>query len=164
MPPADAPWLSAAAIPIGARDWADANQVDRVADYAAAINDDEVDAIYIALPNLEHTNWAAQAAATGRAVLCEKPLGVDAADVEQLLSGLPDGALLWEAFVFPFHPQTDHIRQQLGELGRVREIASEFSFTASGLGEHPLAARSRRRGAAGCGLLLRAIRSVDLRS
>jgi predicted dehydrogenase len=117
--------------PERASTWAEANQVDRVADYAAAIDDDEVDAIYIALPNLEHTKWATRAAATGRAVLCEKPLGVDSADVEQLLSGLPDGALLWEAFVFAFHPQTDHIGQELGELGRIREIVSEFSFIAA---------------------------------
>ena len=37
---------------------------------------------------------------------------------------------LWESFVFPFHPQTELIREQLAELGTVREIASEFRFTA----------------------------------
>ena len=121
--------------PDRAREWADANEVDRIADYAGAINDDEVDAIYIALPNLEHTNWAAQAAATGRAVLCEKPLGMDTADVDRLLAGLPEGALLWEAFVFPFHPQTEHIRQEMAELGQVREIASEFSYLPPGTGD-----------------------------
>ena len=37
---------------------------------------------------------------------------------------MPAGALLWEAFVFPFHPQTELIRTQLDGIGRVREIAS----------------------------------------
>ena len=149
--------------PERARDWADANQVDRVADYAAAINDDEVDAIYIALPNLEHTKWAAQAAATGRAVLCEKPLGVDSADVEQLLSGLPDGALLWEAFVFPFHPQTDHIRAAARRVGTGPRDRLGVLLHRVRPGEHPLAARPRRRRAARCRLLLRAVRSAALR-
>jgi predicted dehydrogenase len=116
--------------PDRAREWADRNQVDRVADYDGALASDDVDAVYIALPNHEHTAWAARAAATGRAVLCEKPLGVDTTDTGRLLAGLPADALLWEAFVFPFHPQTQLIREQLDRLGRVREIVSEFHFTA----------------------------------
>jgi len=125
------------AVVVGSRDeqrgrqWADANQVERVADYDGVLEADDVDAIYIALPNHEHTRWAARAAATGRAVLCEKPLGVDTADTEQLLTALPDDAKVWEAFVFPFHPQTELIRSQLAGLGRIREIVSEFHFTAS---------------------------------
>lgn len=117
--------------PDRARDWAEQNEVDRVADYDTALAADDVDAVYIALPNHEHTTWAARAAATGRAVLCEKPLGIDASDTDRLLAAVPDDALLWEAFVFPFHPQTELIRAQLGRLGRVREIVSEFHFTAS---------------------------------
>src|SRR5581483_5223153 len=92
------------AVVVGSRDaerakrWADDNQVDRTADYDAAITAGDIDAIYIALPNHEHTTWAAKAAATGHAVLCEKPLGVDLADTERLLNSLADGALVWEAF------------------------------------------------------------------
>ncbi|HEY2273028.1 MAG TPA: Gfo/Idh/MocA family oxidoreductase [Jatrophihabitantaceae bacterium] len=112
-----------------ARGWADENQVDRVASYDEAINADDVDAIYIALPNHEHVPWAAKAAATGRAVLCEKPLGVDLPDTEKLLRTLDANALVWEAFVFPFHPQTDLLRSQLAELGEVRQIMSEFTFS-----------------------------------
>jgi D-xylose 1-dehydrogenase (NADP+, D-xylono-1,5-lactone-forming) len=116
--------------PERARAWADANQVDRVADYNAAIHGDDVEAIYIALPNHEHTTWAARAAATGKAVVCEKPLGVDATDTQRLLDAIPPGTLLWEGFVFPFHPQTLVIRSELAELGRIRQITSEFHFTA----------------------------------
>lgn len=116
--------------PDRAREWAERNEVDRVADYNDALAADDVDAVYIALPNNEHTAWAARAVATGRAVLCEKPLGVDTTDTGRLLAGLAPDALLWEAFVFPFHPQTQLIRDQLGRLGRVREIVSEFHFTA----------------------------------
>jgi D-xylose 1-dehydrogenase (NADP+, D-xylono-1,5-lactone-forming) len=116
--------------PERARDWAEANHVDRVADYDGALGATDIDAVYIALPNREHTTWAARAVSTGRAVLCEKPLGVDAADTEQLLAGIAADTLLWEAFVFPFHPQTALIRSALERLGRVREIVSEFHFSA----------------------------------
>lgn len=112
------------------REWADANQVERVADYDGALGASDVDAVYIALPNHEHTAWAARAASTGRAVLCEKPLGVDTTDTGRLLAGISADTLLWEAFVFPFHPQTALLRSQLDRLGRVREISSEFHFTA----------------------------------
>lgn len=114
--------------PQRARAWADANEVEHTADYESALASD-VDAVYIALPNSEHTTWAARAVAAGHAVLCEKPLGVDAADTEALLAKAGPDALLWESFVFPFHPQTDAIRAGMAELGRVREIISEFHFT-----------------------------------
>jgi predicted dehydrogenase len=116
--------------PDRAREWAEANQVDRVADYDGALGASDVDAVYIALPNREHTAWASRAVSTGRAVLCEKPLGVDTTDTGRLLAGASADTLLWEAFVFPFHPQTALIRSSLERLGRVREIVSEFHFTA----------------------------------
>lgn len=124
------------AVVVGSRDpsraaeWARRNGVERTADYETAVTADDVDAVYIALPNHEHTTWAARAVAAGHAVLCEKPLGLDAADTDRLLRAVPDGALLWESFVFPFHPQTQVIREQMSRLGRVREIVSEFTFTA----------------------------------
>src|SRR6201990_3329566 len=110
--------------PDHAREWAEANHVDRVADYEGALGADDIDAVYIALPNREHTPGAAGAVSTGRAVLCEKPLGVDVTDTERLLADTPAGTLLWEAFVFPFHPQTELIRASLDRLGRGRGISS----------------------------------------
>lgn len=116
--------------PARATEWATANEVGRVASYQQAIDADDADAIYVALPNEQHVEWAARAAATGKAVLCEKPLGLDSAQVESLLDRVGD-ARLWEAFVFPFHPQTELLEELSaadGPLGGVREIVSEFHF------------------------------------
>jgi xylose dehydrogenase (NAD/NADP) len=121
---------------VGSRDparaaaWAATNDVGRAASYTDAL-DADVDAVYIALPNDEHVAWAARAARTGRAVLCEKPLGLTADEVAGLLREVGD-ALLWEAFVFPFHPQTELLRQLCapgGPIGGLREVVSEFHFT-----------------------------------
>ncbi len=118
--------------PARAASWAAEHEVARAASYAAAL-EAEVDAVYIALPNEQHVTWAAAAARSGRAVLCEKPLGLTADQVAGLLADVGD-ALLWEAFVFPFHPQTELLRRLCapgGAIGGVREIVSEFHFTVS---------------------------------
>lgn len=126
------------AVAVGSRDperaaaWALENEVGRAGSYADVLAADDVDAIYIAVPNDQHVRWAAQAAATGRAVVCEKPLGLTAAEVDGLLARVGD-ALLWEAFVFPFHPQTALLADLAGEIGGVREIISEFHFRVTRL-------------------------------
>lgn len=128
---------------VGARDpsraerFAQEHGVSRsVADYRAVVTDPDVDAVYVALPNDAHTRWAAVAAEAGKAVLCEKPLGLDEADVMRLVTQVGVGALVWEAMVFPFHPQTDRLRSLIAsELGGVSVIESEFSFVLATAGD-----------------------------
>jgi D-xylose 1-dehydrogenase (NADP+, D-xylono-1,5-lactone-forming) len=124
------------AVAVGSRDparaggWAAENQVGRAVGYADVLAADDVDAVYIAVPNDQHVTWAARAAATGKAVVCEKPLGLTAAEVAGLVDRVGD-ALLWEAFVFPFHPQTALLAELCGPdgpIGGLREISSEFHF------------------------------------
>jgi predicted dehydrogenase len=121
---------------VGSRDparaavWGRDNQAHRAATYQQAIEADDVDAVYIAVPNDQHVALAAQAAAAGRAVLCEKALGLDAGEVETLLRQAGE-TLLWEAFVFPFHPQTALLTELCrpdGPIGEVREIITEFHY------------------------------------
>lgn len=119
--------------PDRAHDWAQHNQVAATADYAGAINHPDVDAIYIALPNDQHVQWAKAAAETGRPVICEKPLGLDTAQVSDLLSAIAIDTPLWESFAFPFHPQTDLLLRLIadGEIGDLREVISEFHFNVT---------------------------------
>lgn len=114
--------------PAGAAAWAQANEVERTSTYDEVIKSD-VDAVYVALPNNLHTEWAARAAATGKAVLCEKPLGLDRASVARLASHQRSGRI-WEAFAFVFHPQTT-LLQALARheaFGSCAQIDSEFHF------------------------------------
>jgi predicted dehydrogenase len=99
--------------------------------YRTLIDDPDVDALYIALPNSLHAEWTIAALQAGKPVLCEKPLTGSLADTQSVLDvASQTGTLLWEAFVFPFHDQMARVRAALasGVIGELREIHSDFHF------------------------------------
>lgn len=115
-----------------AADYAAANGVQRAVEgYQPLIDDPDVDALYIPLPNSLHAQWTIRALQAGKPVLCEKPLTGELAETRQVLSVAEQtGTLLWEAFVFPFHRQFEQLRDLLadGVIGELREIQSDFHF------------------------------------
>jgi predicted dehydrogenase len=127
------PYLAASRTARAARDWAVQHDMQAgVEGYTAALTDPLVHAVYVPLPNAMHAAWSAAALQAGKTVLCEKPLCVDVAETERLLTVARDtGGLLWESFVFPFHPQTETLKRLLadGVIGEVREVESHMHFT-----------------------------------
>ena len=115
-----------------AQAWAGQHGVDRaVAGYQALIDDPDIDALYIPLPNSLHAEWTVKALRAGKPVLCEKPLCGTLAEAEQVLAVAGEtGTLLWEAFVFPFHAQFAAVQKLLadGAVGELLEIQSDFHF------------------------------------
>ena len=116
-----------------AQAYAAENGVGRgVADYAAVAEAPDIDAVYVALPNSLHSEWTIRALRAGKAVLCEKPLCVGAAETAEVLAVAADvpGARLWEAFVFPFQAQHRRLVELLadGAVGDLAEIISAFHF------------------------------------
>lgn len=97
--------------------------------YEDLLADPDVDAIYNPLPNNLHVPLTLQAVAEGKPVLCEKPIGMDRADAERLLS-VEGEVPVMEAFMVRFHPQWLWARAQIreGRLGDVRAIQSFFSY------------------------------------
>ncbi len=53
-------------------------------DYEACL--EQVDAVYIALPNSQHAEYTVRAARAGVHVLCEKPMAVTAAECERMIA------------------------------------------------------------------------------
>ena len=105
-----------------------------VAGYQALIEDPDIDALYIPLPNSLHAEWTIRALEAGKPVLCEKPLCGTLPDTERVLtSARQTGTLLWEAFAFPFHAQLARLRQLIadGAIGDLMEIKSNFHFTVT---------------------------------
>ena len=82
--------------------------------------------MYIPLPNHLHVPWSIKALEAGKHVLCEKPIGLDAAEARRLLDAAkrhPELKVM-EAFMYRHHPQWKLAQQlvQSGALGQVRAI------------------------------------------
>lgn len=126
------------ALVVGSRDGARAERWARehgvaegVEGYARVLEDPRVEAVYVPLPNGLHAEWATAALQAGKAVFCEKPLCVTPEETEALLRAAhATTGPLWEAFVFPFHPQTDRLRELIatGSVGELREVRSSLHF------------------------------------
>jgi predicted dehydrogenase len=99
--------------------------------YEALLADPEVDAIYNPLPNHLHVPWSIKALEAGKHVLCEKPIGLNCDDLNQLLIAAnkrPELKLM-EAFMYRFHPQWTSIKSWLAEdLGQIRLIDAFFGY------------------------------------
>lgn len=99
--------------------------------YEEILDDPEIDAVYIPLPNHLHKPWALRSLEAGKHVLCEKPLACNAKEAEEMANKAVDsGLLLMEAFMYRFHPRSQRIRQMAadGKLGILRLIRTAFCF------------------------------------
>jgi D-xylose 1-dehydrogenase (NADP+, D-xylono-1,5-lactone-forming) len=115
-----------------AESWAHERGVEQIfGSYDAMLSSDAVDAVYIPLPNALHKEWGVRAARSGKHVLCEKPLAISAAEVEEMAAAADEsGVRMMEAFMYRFHPQTAAIRQLVAEgaVGEVKIIRTTFGF------------------------------------
>lgn len=99
--------------------------------YNALLEDPEIEAIYIPLPNHMHYEWTKKAIEKGKHVLCEKPMTLKKAEITELIA-LRDKykVKVGEAFMVHTHPQwVDTVRRiKNGELGKLRAIQGFFSY------------------------------------
>jgi xylose dehydrogenase (NAD/NADP) len=100
--------------------------------YEALLDDPDVEAVYISLPNSLHVPWSIRALDAGKHVLCEKPLDRRPAEVARAFD-VADGAgrILMEAFMYRHHPQTKRLAELVaaGAIGELRLVRASFSFT-----------------------------------
>lgn len=99
--------------------------------YDALLDDPDIDAVYIPLPNSLHREWTIRAAEKGKHVLCEKPLALTAAECREMHAAAEaNGVKLMEAFMYRFHPRTGKVLElvQEGAVGALRMIRSAFTF------------------------------------
>ncbi|MCF8567115.1 Gfo/Idh/MocA family oxidoreductase [Alicyclobacillus tolerans] len=110
------------------------NIVKAYGSYEELLDDPEIDAVYIPLPNHLHAQWTIAAARRKKHVLCEKPATLNAEELQSVLSACQEeGVVFMEAFMYQFHPQWNRVREvlQSGELGEVKVLAASFSFPLS---------------------------------
>jgi predicted dehydrogenase len=102
--------------------------------YDALLEDGDVEAVYISLPNSMHVEWAIRCLEAGKHVLCEKPLTRRPDEAEQAFDAAErTGRLLMEAFMYRHNPQTRRLGELVadGAIGDLQLVRSAFSFTLS---------------------------------
>lgn len=120
----------AARDPDRARAFARRHGVPRVHEsYEHLIQDPELDAVYIPLPNSLHCEWSIRALRAGKHVLCEKPMASNADEARQMATAAAQtGRVLAEAFHYRYHPLASRLKAIVdsGELGKVRHMEAHF--------------------------------------
>lgn len=105
----------------------------RHASYEALAADPEVDAIYVATPHPMHKENTLTCLRAGKAVLCEKPFTINAAETQELIAEARQRKLfLMEAMWTRFIPivREAHRLIKEGAIGPVRMISADFGFRA----------------------------------
>jgi D-xylose 1-dehydrogenase (NADP+, D-xylono-1,5-lactone-forming) len=100
--------------------------------YEALLEDPDLDAVYISLPNTMHVEWSINALEAGKHVLCEKPLTRNPADAEAAFDAADRAErILMEAFMYRHNPQTKRLQELIheGVVGEVRLIRAVFSYS-----------------------------------
>ena len=92
-----------------------------------------VDAVYIAVPNLQHARYARVALEAGKHVIVEKPMAVTAAETEELAALAQRKRLfLFEAMTTQYQPNYAKLRELLPRVGTVRMVQCSFSQYPAG--------------------------------
>jgi xylose dehydrogenase (NAD/NADP) len=122
-----------------ARTYADEHGIGRAhGSYEALLDDPDIDAVYISLPNSLHHTWTMRALAAGKHVLCEKPYSRHPEEAEEAFAAAQaSGLVLMEAFMYRHHPQTRAIAEHVrgGTLGRLLSLHATFTFPLASLGD-----------------------------
>lgn len=99
--------------------------------YDALLADPSIDAIYVPLPNHMHVEWTLKVLAAGKHVLTEKPISMQASEIDQIIAARDkSGLLAAEAYMIVHHPQWQRAKAWLeaGEIGQLRHVDAAFSY------------------------------------
>lgn len=100
--------------------------------YEDLLADENIDAIYNPLPNHLHVPWTLKALETGKHVLCEKPIALNADEAQQLNDAAQKYPHLkvMEAFMYRFHPQWIQAKSWVdaGKIGKLKSVDTLFAY------------------------------------
>lgn len=102
--------------------------------YDALLQDSDIDAVYIPLPNHLHREWTIRAIEAGKHVLCEKPMAMNTHEaVEMVEASTRAGVQLAEALMYRYHPVLEHVRRLIkaGGIGEIRVLRGAFTLNNS---------------------------------
>ena len=92
--------------------------------YQELLDDEEIEAVYIPLPNHLHVKWAINALKAGKHVLVEKPIAISSVQARELMKEAEKHPELKiaEAFMYKFHPQWLKAKELIatGAIGQLK--------------------------------------------
>ena len=97
--------------------------------YEELLDDKEVEAVYIPLPNDIHIKWVKEALKKKKHVLCEKPLALNAKEVKEMFdTAKENGVYLMEAYAYLHSPYVASLKEDIksGIIGEVDYMESAF--------------------------------------
>jgi predicted dehydrogenase len=95
------------------------------------LDDPQIEVVYISLGNHQHLEWVTKSLEAGKHVLCEKPLGLNAFEVHQMIEcSKRCNRLLIEAVWTRWHPRFSRIVElvESGAIGEIKSIESQWGF------------------------------------
>lgn len=107
------------------------NQTKNYTSYESFLDDPDIEAVYIPLPNSMHMEWSCKAMERGKHVLCEKPIALTAAECETMIEcSIKNNVRLVESFMYQY---ADVVRKSIGliregAIGEVKQISSTYRF------------------------------------
>ncbi|MGH3148540.1 MAG: Gfo/Idh/MocA family protein [Rubrobacter sp.] len=105
----------------------------RYGSYEDLVADPDVDVVYVATPHPFHAGNVELCLEAGKAVLCEKPLTVNAGEAERVIRLARErGLFLMEGMWTRFFPLMERVRALIsgGGIGELRMLTADFGFRA----------------------------------
>lgn len=107
---------------------------EAVEGYEALLARKDIDAVYIPLPTGLRKEWVLKAAAAGKHVMCEKPCGIAASDLEEMIAACEaSNVQFMDGVMFMHSARMNALRETIDDgesIGKLKRIASQFSFRA----------------------------------
>lgn len=105
--------------------------------YEELLADENVEAVYIPLPNSMHLQWVERAAKAGKHILCEKPLALNEEQAKKMFAVCEENhVLLMEAFAFRHAPLVQKVKELIdeGAVGKVKCVESHLTDLLTDMG------------------------------
>ncbi len=100
--------------------------------YDSIAENEDIDIIYVVLPNSMHAEYTIRAAQAGKHVICEKPMAVSVAECQQMIDACQKAGVKlsigYRLHFSPYHRRIIELSKG-EELGAPRYVQSEFGFT-----------------------------------
>lgn len=101
-------------------------------DYEHFLENTEMEAVYLGISNLVHHEYAKKALEAGKHVICEKPFTVNSNEAEELAAlARKKNLFLWEAFIIPYLPAYETVKNAVAKVGNVKLVQCNYSKISS---------------------------------